>query len=63
MRYKGGTLQTLIVPDEVRRGDSSNTNSDDDDDDDDDDLSKKSSLNRLIFESYIAQAITRKHSF
>ena len=62
MRYEGGTLQTLIVPDEVRSGDSSNTNSDADDDDDDE-FSKKSSSNRLIFESYIAQAITRKHSF
>ena len=35
----------------------------DDDDDDDDEFNKKSSLNRLIFELYIAQAITRKHSF
>ena len=45
--------------------DSSNTNSDDDDDDDDDDdeFSKKSSLNRLIFELYIAQAITKKRCF
>ena len=57
--------QCLIVPDEVRRGDSSNTNSDadDDDDDDDDEFGKKSYLNRLLFESFIAQAITRKHSF
>ena len=35
----------------------------DDDDDDDDEFSKKSSLNRLIFKSYIAQAITRKGEY